>query len=471
MNRLYYQFPGTWFGDCMPFGKGNKFFLYHQRDTRQPGPFGQPFGWSLATTEDFVHYEDCGTAIPRGSDDEQDQFVYAGSVFYGEGQYHAFYTGYNRDYPARGKASQVLMHAVSDDLFHWRKTRDHLRLFPQEGYDADDWRDPMVIRDGEHNGYLLILGARKRGPKTAQTGRTVKFTSTDLEHWKFEGDFWAPGLFTMHEMPDLFKMGDWWYHIVTEYSNKHGMVYRMSRSLDGPWLTPYDEAFDGSAYYAGRTFELNGRRVLFGWVPTKADDDDTHNYEWGGTFVPHELYQRPDGSLGTKPLDSLWNAFKPAQDIDDMIIQGGGKQSVRVLGSTCGDIFSFEADLDFSGDTRAFGIRMYTNEDTGQSYQFSVHVQENVLRFGTNPNYPWFNNMNIGMERPLRLESDSPIHVRIIVDDTIMTIYVNGVALNARVYRHFGDSLEAFVSDGTLHLSNIRIARGLKEEGNNQQAG
>ena len=71
MQKLYYQFPGTWFGDCMPFGHGDKFYLYHQRDTRKPGPFGEPFGWDLATTSDFVHYEDKGVAIPRGTDEER----------------------------------------------------------------------------------------------------------------------------------------------------------------------------------------------------------------------------------------------------------------------------------------------------------------------------------------------------------------------------------------------------------------
>ena len=74
--------------------------------------------------------------------------------------------------------------------------------------------------------HILILGARLQGPKTRQTGRTVKFTSKDLKNWKFEGDFWAPDLYTMHEMPDLFKIGDWWYHIVTEYSDRSKMVYR-----------------------------------------------------------------------------------------------------------------------------------------------------------------------------------------------------------------------------------------------------
>ena len=26
MTKLYYQFPNTWFGDCMPFGKGDQFY-------------------------------------------------------------------------------------------------------------------------------------------------------------------------------------------------------------------------------------------------------------------------------------------------------------------------------------------------------------------------------------------------------------------------------------------------------------
>lgn len=75
MTKLYYQFPNTWFGDCMPFGKGDQFYLFHQRDTRRPCPFGEPFGWDLAVTSDFVHYEDKGTALPRGTDEEQDQFI------------------------------------------------------------------------------------------------------------------------------------------------------------------------------------------------------------------------------------------------------------------------------------------------------------------------------------------------------------------------------------------------------------
>lgn len=55
-------------------------FMYIIRDTRNPGPFGEPFGWALATTKDFVDYKDYGESLKRGTDEEADQFIYAGSV-------------------------------------------------------------------------------------------------------------------------------------------------------------------------------------------------------------------------------------------------------------------------------------------------------------------------------------------------------------------------------------------------------
>lgn len=91
--------------------KDGTFYLYHQRDTRDPAPLaeGQPFGWSLATTQDFVTYQEHGTAIPRGGEDDQDQFIYAGTVYEAKGEVRAFYTGFNRNYLREGKTSQVLM--------------------------------------------------------------------------------------------------------------------------------------------------------------------------------------------------------------------------------------------------------------------------------------------------------------------------------------------------------------------------
>ena len=362
MQKLYYQFPGTWFGDCMPFGHGDKFYLYHQRDTRKPGPFGEPFGWDLATTSDFVHYEDKGVAIPRGTDEEQDQFIFAGSVFEAEGQYHIFYTGY-----------------------------------------------------------------------------------------------------TMHEMPDLFKIGDWWYHIVTEYSDRSKMVYRMSKSLEGPWIAPKDDAFDGRAYYAGRTFELNGQRILFGWVATKDQDDDDNNFIWAGTFMAHEVYQREDGTLGVRIPETVWNAFDKEEKTEDFVIDTPTKSTEKVVAKDTGDIFKFEADVEFTEGTRTFGVRFYEDEDKAESYQFVFNVTEDRYVFEKKPNWPWPANQNIGLERPLELVPGKKYNIKMIVDDTIATIYVDGVALNARAYKRPGESLSLFASEGSLKVTNCKVTTGLKK--------
>lgn len=87
MHQLYYQHPETWFGDCMPIFADGAFQLFHQRDTRHPGPFGDPFGWALARTTDFLTYQDLGEVVHRGADDAQDQFIFAGSVFEADGRY------------------------------------------------------------------------------------------------------------------------------------------------------------------------------------------------------------------------------------------------------------------------------------------------------------------------------------------------------------------------------------------------
>lgn len=457
MHKLYYQYPGTWFGDCMPFGKDGQFYLYYLKDTRNPIPFGEPFGWDLVCTSDFVNYEEIGVAIPHGTDEEPDQYVFSGSVLGTAEKYHIFYTGNNFEYPKQGKPGQILMHAVSDDAVVWEKDSDFPQILAEEGYDPDDWRDPFVFWDAEHKEYVLLLGGRLKGPKTRQTGRTVKYISQDLIHWYFRGDFWAPNLYTMHEMPDLFKMGEWWYHIITEYSDRSKMIYRMSRSVDGPWLKPEDDAFDGRAYYAGRTYCMNGKRFLFGWVPTKENNDDNQKFEWGGALVVHEIFQRNDGSLGVKIPETVWKSFNEIGDKTELKVHAENAAKEHVISRQGGNLFAVEAEIAFTENTSSFGINLYENEDTQEGYQFRFYPKENRVVFEKRPNWPWPNINNTGLERPIKLEPKKTYFVRVVVDDTIATLYVNGVALNARMYEKKGDVISIFATDGMIEVKNLRI--------------
>ena len=88
--------------------------------------------------------------------------------------------------------------------------------------------------------------------------------------------------------------------------------------------------------------------------------------------------------------------------------------------------------MEFSEGTRTFGVRFYEDEDKAESYQFVFNTTENRYVFEKKPNWPWPANQNIGLERPIDLIPGKKYNIRMIVDDTIATIYVDGVALNAR---------------------------------------
>ena len=107
-------------------------------------------------------------------------------------------------------------------------------------------------------------------------------------------------------------------------------------------------------------------------------------------------------------------------------------------------------------------LSFYENEETSQSYQYLFNIEENRYRFEMSPNMPWPANQNIGLERPIRLEAGKKYHSQIILDDTIATIYVDGVALNTRFYQKFGQSLSLFVTDGTLTVTNAGLSKTIK---------
>ena len=463
MYQLYYQPDGVWVGDIMPYGKDGSFYVYHQRDTRNPGPFGEPFGWALATTKDFVTYKDYGESLKRGTDEEADQFIYAGSVFEAQGCFHAFYTGYNREFLKAGKTSQTLLHATSQDGINWEKSKEALEIPPQSGYDRRNWRDPFVLWDEERQEYLLILGARKGEDKRKQTGRLVSFTSKNLEKWKFQGDFWSPGICTMFEMPEIFKMGDWWYLVFSEYSDGNKIHYRMSKSLYGPWIAPKDDSFDGRAYYAGRTAFDGKRRVLFGWVPTRDGDDDKNSYLWGGTFVPHEVFQREDGTLGVKPLDSVMEAFSGWKDLFNPCMKTIDIKQESVLCEEAGVLTALETYLTFEEGTREISIKFYEDLETGVSYEYRFYVEENRIVFNKCPNYPWYQCFNIGLERPIALNAGEEYHIQLIVDNDIATLYVNGTALNVRLCDRPGNAFSITVTDGAIKTRGTKISTEINQ--------
>jgi beta-fructofuranosidase len=351
------------------------------------------------------------------------------------------------------------MVATSTDLVTWEKTGATIAV-PQEGYDPTDWRDPWVVFDEENQQWVMILGTRKAGPKTQLTGSTVYFTSTDHETWEFQGDFWAPEQFTMHEMPDVFREGDWWYHLITEYSDKSKTIYRRSRSLFGPWEEPEDDAFDGRAYYAARSFSDGERRYLFGWVATRWDDDDTKLWQWGGTLVVHEIVVREDGTLGTKIPDGVLAHLgaTPLAQVAPFALERADGLAQQVLAQDVPSPVLVSTTISVTPGTKEVGLRFAEDLEANVGYRFSLIVDEGRLEFEKRPNWPWGQVDNRGIERPLPDLVDGGEHtLQLVLDADIATLYVDDVALNTRFDAPAGSALVLDVVSGSVQVGSTRV--------------
>ena len=440
---LYFRPEKGVLGDVIPFYDNGVFKPFYLRNYRGNRDANHQDSWVMLSTTDHVHFTEHDTKIVGGT----------GSVIKVDGIYHMFFCTF-QVMPEKN----YINHAVSTNLDTWTEIPEDRFASDNQIYAPVHWRDPFVFWCEEENCWWMIFAAQKQG-MTTRRGCVGLCKSDDLHHWSYCDPIYAPmNAQCAFECPDLFKMGDWWYLVFSEYSEGNKIHYRRSKNLYGPWEAPFDDAFDGRAYYAGRTAFDGERRVLFGWVPTRIDNDDKNAYLWGGTFVPHEVFQKEDGTLGVKPVDQMMEAFDGWKDLFNPCMKTIDTKEETLLCEDTGSIAAFKTTVKFEEGTKEFSIRFYKDEETEVSYEYRFFVEENKVVFNKCPNYPWYQCFNIGLERPIKLEADKEYEICLIIDQDISTLYINGTALNARLCDHPGNGLALTVTDGTLEAKNTKIA-------------
>jgi beta-fructofuranosidase len=442
--------------DVIPFPQDGEYHLFYLRDFRDLDRHGEGTSWFRVSTRDFVTFEDHGECLERGGSDDQDLYVFTGCVLEAEGFFHIFYTGHNPHYVGR-RPKQAVMHAVSKDLRTWKKLPNDTFLAP-EGYESDDWRDPFVFRKDDE--WWMLLAARLReGPKRRR-GCTALCVSRDLRAWEVRDPLYAPGLFFTHECPDLFSVGDWWYLVFSEFSDSFVTRYRMARSPEGPWLTPPVDTFDARAFYAAKSASNGTQRVLFGWNPTRAGETDDGAWEWGGVIVPHELIQRPDGTLGVQLPTQVAASFGAAaaaplgKDPIKLVSPGFATAAAGPLPDAC----MLELNVEIAEGTQACGVALRASPDFDSGYQVRIEPLRSRLVFDVWPrpgDVPYM----VGLERPLTVVPGQTLNLRIVLEGTVCEIYVDGVALSARLYDHRAGHWGLFAAQGAATWSNVRIRR------------
>lgn len=468
-HRGFYKPEGAWVGDVIPWQEDGVFHLFYLYETRNVPKDGMP--WHRVVTENLVDFVDNGESIASGGAESDSFNVYTGSIVLdNDGTHHAFFTGQN---PAKtgadGLPLQVVMHATSQDrMATW--THHPANTFgATEGYESADWRDPFVFWDEEAQLWRMLITARHTDGPSRRRGVIAQCTSRDLITWDPAPAFWAPRRYLAHECPEVFKWGEWWYLVYSEFSDAFTTRYRMSRSLDGPWIVPEHDTLDGRAYYASKSAERDGRRFFFGWISSREGSTDDGAWQWAGTMSVLEAEQSPDGVLSFHPATEFRDTFVAPVDLiaSGTTLEAPDGYAQVITQADAPSTFRLVARFDITEGTTECGVLLRANDD-GDSYVLRLEPKRNRLVFDRWPRRATGTEQwQISGDVPFAIELERPCllgpgehELDVIVDGDICVATVdNATVLSTRLYDRPTGRVGAFVGEGAVTLTTFTLSQ------------
>jgi len=441
--------------------KGDQFWLEFFRAGREA--VSSPVAHLVSS--DLVHWEEWPLVIqPSGVEGDPDPIgCWTGSFIERNGVFHLFYTGFAGD-----DKPQTTCHATSTDLREWKKDpKNPIMKADPRWYAPMDWRDPIVFWNEEEGLYWMVFCARiKEGPANRR-GCLGLATSPDLEQWEIRPPIWVPHLHYAHECPDIFRLGDRWVLLYSDFSDRWSTHYRVSDSLYGPWQAFTEDTLDSPHFYAAKTTTDGKRRFLFGWSPTSHGNVDKGLWEFGGCMVIHELSILPDGRLVTQPVPEIEQQFSQEipialhpyygewkQEKDAIMvpnINGSAACTIAELSECC----RVTARISCSEATQSCGLLIYADATLDSGYQIRWEPGKNRVVFDR---WPRPGNEPFMVDRWLPpVNNGTTLDINIHIDGTELVAYLNNtVALTHRIYDHRVGKLGLFVTDGEAAFTNVR---------------
>jgi beta-fructofuranosidase len=436
-------------GDTIPFFWDGVYHVFYLKRYADDTHDRIEADWWHLTSTDLVTFVEVGVAVPRGGVKDPDHSAATGSVVRVGDEFHLYYTGFSAWQLANGGRHQTILRARSTDLTTWTKDPDFSLVADEARYDRHEWRDPFVFWDEDSRRFRMLIAGQKNAGPALRRGATVEASSPDGEDWVIGDPLWAPGLFSMHECPDLFRMGEWWYLVYSTLTDRTVTRYRMARSLDGPWLAPADDELDGLGLYAAKTIGDGERRHLVGWCPNAAAGKDGAPWLWGGNLIVHELGQAADGHLLVRASatvrDELARLAVPAGFPQTRAESAYGYATSRL----CAMPHIGYADLKLTPapGTKVFGIELRTDDERRHGYAVSFEPALHRLRVDRLDRFGAEAPFDV---RPFELVGEA-VSLTIEFDGEVAVVYVDGrQAVTLRGYDLSGDQVAVFVEEGAV---------------------
>ncbi|WP_435172070.1 glycosyl hydrolase [Paenibacillus glycanilyticus] len=344
----------TGVGDCMPFFDGQKYRIYYLFDRRgHASKWGLgAHQWSQISTSDLRNWEHHPMAV--AITEEGEGSICTGSVFRkDERSYYAFYAVRAVD----GSPAQ-LTYAVSEDGISFAKTGRSIGL--SDRYTLPSVRDPHVFQSEDGKYHMLITTSLIDSGRNK--GCLAHLESDDLENWTELEPFIVPGYHDEPECSDCFEWNGWHYLI---FSNDGTARYRYARDLNGPWLRPAMDVFDGPQWRVPKTAAFpGGRRIAAGFLSSPG--------KYGGELILREVVQQPDGSLGFKFVPKLMEQSTAAPKLlEPFRLEGGAGWADKAAGQPSESYrLSFQAKPEDQTMYFGFSVADSSNFTSGYDVRF-----------------------------------------------------------------------------------------------------
>lgn len=446
-------------------GKYHYYYLYNK-----DYPEGNGTEWRHATSEDLIHWEDHGVAIPKYTTENGDPWT--GSVVHDKNNT----AGYGED-ALIAIVTQPTGKSGQQEQYLWYST-DGGNTFKQESEEpvlvnpgTEDFRDPKVIWNEEKSNWMMLL---------AEGDKIGFYQSADLKNWKFAGDFQTDGIGVL-ECPNLFQLrapdGAVKY-VLGMSANGEGKgepkTYAYwTGDLNGTTFTPDEEnpkwldyGFD---WYGGVTFEdgpsedKQAKRYALAWMNNWSYADQTPSMKYDGfngtDSIVREitLQQERDGYyLASQPIAELEQLFQSADTVENIELQNETK-ALEISAET----YRLDADITWT-ESPNVGLRLRESKDHSRHLDVGIAATDG---------YSYVNRSHISNpdQEGTYQESKAPFdtekkqaHLTILVDKTSVEVFVDdGKAVHSNVvFPHPQDqAISLFAEGGSAEFDNISIKR------------
>ena len=464
---IFYRPADGWAGDFIPFYWDGEYHLFYLKAYRDRPMSGEPLPWFHVATRDFVSFTDRGLALPPGTRTDLDRQLLTGSVIERDGVFHMFPGGLNQSLFESGGPGQVVLHATSTDLVTWTKDQGFALHPDLSRYEKEDWRDALVFWNEEAGEYWMLVTARLDHGPSDRRGCIALCASRDLIHWEHREPFWTSWSDLSQEVPDLFRMGDWWYLAYSTIGDERLTKYRISKSLAGPWLAPVIDTFDGRGWSAGKTATDGNERYAFGWAASKLGPADDGARQWAGSLVVHRLLRRSDGTLSVCPPPAVDAALASPVPLDPHPVLGDWTITPNALATDATGMTAWcrlvempdrckvVTTIDLTSGAREAGLLLRADEATGDCYFLRLEPARNRIVFDRRVRPRPTEGTTI--ERHVDL-SGGEARLKVFVEGSVLVAYVNDeVALTARGYDYRDGTVAVFAADGAATFTGTGV--------------